>query len=287
MTGKKKQNEVNEGNNMENNLQLIPAQQPNMPMPTSANRSTIPSDHEMMVYHTMAEQAVTSKMYSSNFKEKSGVMMVMLAARELGIPPMQALNGGINIISGKVEISARMMNALIRKAGHQIKVKESTDNHCVLIGKRCDTGETLEVSFSLADAQKAGLVKSGGGWTKFPKDMCFARALSRLARQLFSDVIGIGYVEGEIKPVDAEIIMPEDIVHVEEVPVEDEAAMIQDFISKFDKEDKHLAMQYLRVVMAHFEWPTTRAIKELLKDENKLFEKFNSWKTKQKKLEAE
>jgi hypothetical protein len=26
-------------------------------------RSSIPSEHEMMVYHTMAEQAVSSKMY--------------------------------------------------------------------------------------------------------------------------------------------------------------------------------------------------------------------------------
>src|ERR1041385_1395188 len=103
----------------------------------------VPSDHEMMVYNVMAEQAVSSKMYRG-IGDKAGVMMIMLAARELQIPPMQALNGGINIINGKVEISARMMSALIRKAGHIIKIKESTDEHCILIGKRCDTGETEE-----------------------------------------------------------------------------------------------------------------------------------------------
>jgi len=118
-------------------------------------KSLAPSEHEMMVYHTMAEQAVNSKMYKG-IGDKAGVMMIMLAARELGIPPMQALNRGLNIINGAVEISARMMNALIRKSGHQIKIVESTELICVLEGKRRDTGEVLKTSFSVAEAQKAG-----------------------------------------------------------------------------------------------------------------------------------
>jgi len=149
-------------------------------------RSGAPSEHEMMVFQTMAKAAVDSKMYKG-VGEQAGVMMIMLSARELGIPPCQALNGGINIINGKAEISARMMSALIRKAGHEIRIKESTENLCVLVGTRKDTGESQEASFSLEEAQRAGLVKIGGGWAKWPKDMCFARALSRLARQLFSD----------------------------------------------------------------------------------------------------
>jgi hypothetical protein len=252
--------------------------------------SSIPSEHEMMVYHTMAEQAVSSKMYKG-IGDKAGVMMIMLSARELGIPCMQALNGGLNIIQGKVEISARMMSALIRKAGHQIQVKESTDQHCLLIGKRADTGESQSSSFSVAEAQKAGLVKAGGGWTKFPKDMCFARALSRLARQLFSDVIGIGYIEGEINQ-SAEIknsgpdslLDPEDIKD-EVFEKENDAVYIDKFLNLFDKEDKHHAMQYLRTVMAHFEWTTIQAVKELLKDEKRLFDKFTSWKNKIKNAE--
>lgn len=256
----------------------------------TVTRASIPSEHEMMVYHTMAEQAVSSKMYKG-IGEKAGVMMIMLSARELGIPPMQALNGGINIISGKVEISARMMNALIRKAGHQIQVKECTDNQCVLIGKRCDTGETQYSSFSISDAQKAGLIKQGGGWTKFPKDMCFARALSRLARQLFSDVIGIGYIEGEInqsaeiKTSEIQEVIAQEFPIIEEVVVENEQEYIEKFLNLFDKEDKHHAMQYLKVVMKHFEWTSIQAIKELLKDEKKLFDKFNAWKNKIKKAE--
>ena len=244
-----------------------------------AIRSHIPSEHEMMVYSTMSKQAVASKMYKG-IGEEAGVMMIMLAARELGIPCMQALNGGLNIIQGKVEISARMMNALIRKAGHAITIKESRDDSCTLVGRRADNGDTATVSYTLAEAQKAGLVKQGGGWVKNPKDMCFARAMSRLARQLYSDVIGIGYVEGEIKATDAEVIVPELPLEDVEVVEENEAEYIDKYLEHFEKEDKYYAMEYLKVVQKHFSWTTIETIKELLKDLHKLFEKFSNWKAK-------
>ncbi len=257
----------------------------NLPAIRQESNLSIPSEHEMMVYHTMAEQAVTSKMYSSNYKDKSAVMMIMLSARELGIPCMQALNGGLNIINGKVEISARMMSALIRKAGHQITIKESTDKHCLIVGKRNDTGEMQSASFSVAEAQLAGLVKPSGGWVKWPKDMCFARALSRLARQLFSDVIGIGYVEGEIRASEAEVIIPDDIQM--EIPMEipdnsvQEKAELQRLLEMFDKEDQFLVLEYIEVVMKHFNWTKPECVKKFL-EEKSIIDKFNAWKNKSK-----
>ncbi len=250
---------------------------------TVNSRSSIPSEHEIAVYHTMAEQAVSSKMYRG-IGEKAGVMMIMLAARELGIPPMQALNGGINIIQGKVEISARMMSALIRRSGHQIYVKENDHTSCTLVGKRSDTGESLEVSYTLDEAQKAGLIKAGGGWTKCPKDMCFARALSRLARQLYSDVIGIGYVEGEIKPTEVEMVIPRDDFP-ELDGIGEEEFKLNDLLKLFDNEDKFHVMEYLEIVQKHFSWSDQRTIKELLKDPKRLMEKFQTWKDKKKAKE--
>lgn len=239
------------------------------------NRST-PSEHEMNVFHAIASQAVSSKMYRG-IGELPGVMMIMLSARELGIPPMQALNGGLNIIQGKVEISARMMSGLIRRAGHQITVKENTETSCTLVGKRCDTGEIQESSFTLAEATKAGLVKPGGGWTKWPKDMVYARALSRLARQLFSDVIGMGYVEGEITTTE-----PERVIHVEDAEtIEHETKIdeLPEYVSKFPDADKELAVQYLEAVKNHFSWNQETALKNLLNKHN-LIETFNEWKQK-------
>ena len=252
----------------------------NLPAVRQQTSLSIPNEHEMMVYHTMAEQAVSSKMYRG-IGEKAGVMMIMLSARELGIPPMQALNGGINIINGKAEISARMMSALIRKAGHEIKIKESTDTFCTLVGKRSDTGESEEATFSIEDAQRAGLVKPGGGWVKCPKDMCFARSLSRLGRQLFSDVIGIGYVEGEIKASEAELIVPDDIEP--EIPAnpEQDAENLEKLLSLFEEADRFLVMAYIETVMNHFRWSQAECVKKFL-EEKTLVDKFNAWKSKRK-----
>lgn len=242
-------------------------------------KSMVPSDHEMMVYTTMAKHAVTSKMYKG-IGDESAVMMIMLAARELGLSPMMCLNGGLNIINGKVELSARMMSALIRKAGHQMTIKESTDTLCTLIGKRCDTGEQCTAGFTLNDAQKAGLVKPGGGWTKFPKDMLFARALSRLARQLFSDVIGIGYVEGEIKATEATIEPIEELI---ELAVQDDPLVnenkLQELLNQFDKDDQYLVIEYMKVVMTHFGWTQPECVLKFL-EEKSLHEKFTAWKNK-------
>lgn len=251
-----------------------------------ASPSSIPSEHEMMVYQVMADQAVESKMYRG-IGDKAGVMMIMLAARELGIPPMQALNKGLNIIQGAVEISARMMNAMIRRAGHSIKIIKSDDITCTLEGKRSDNGDTATVTYGIEDAKKAGLVKVGGGWTKNPTDMCFARALSRLARQLFSDVIGIGYVEGEItQAVQQEPQLVEDAEVIDEQQeMQDSATWFAKYLEHFDQDDKTIALEYLEVVRKHFEWSAIKAVMELLKDEQKLKEKFQSWKSKNKKSE--
>lgn len=237
----------------------------------------IPTTHELTVFHTMADQAVSSKMYRG-IGEQAGVMMIMLAARELGIAPMQALNGGLNIIQGKVEISARMMNALIRRSGHQISVKQSTDKVCILEGKRADTGEIGMASFTIEEAQRAGLVKPGGGWTKWPSDMCYARALSRLARQLFSDVIGMGYVEGEIKATETETI----IHHVEEtetLQLETKEDILSIYVSMFPEPDQSIAIQYLEAVKNNFGWEQEVALKNLVNKPN-LLDTFNQWKQK-------
>lgn len=130
---------------------------------------------------------------------EAGIFAIIHKAKTLGINPLDALNGGLFFVQGIVEMRAQMMNQLIRQNGHSIqKDARSNDEICILHGKRADNGDIWTESFSIRDAQQAGIYREGP-WKKYPKDMLFARALSRLARQLFPDVIKGCYVEGEIE----------------------------------------------------------------------------------------
>lgn len=157
----------------------------------------IPIKDEFDVYMTMARKAFESH-FVKHLGSEAAVLNIMLMARELGVPPMQAIMGGMNIIQGKVEISPRLMNTMIRKAGHRMEITCSAEA-CTIKGTRNDTKEEYAASFNMAEARAAGLVKSNGPWEKYPSDMLFARCMSRLARRLFPDVIASSYVEGEIE----------------------------------------------------------------------------------------
>ena len=166
------------------------------------SKDLIPTQAEITAIEVMAKQAVESK-----FIEKlggfAGAFSIAMYARELNVPIMSALFGGFSNIMGKITIAPQLMNAMIRRAGHKLKI-DSNDQRAIIVGTRKDTHETCEVSFSVEDARKAGLIKPNGGWEKYPSDMCFARALSRLARRLFPDVIGMAYVEGELEDAEVE-----------------------------------------------------------------------------------
>lgn len=154
--------------------------------------------------HMMAEIKNTQEMcrmlmQTPHYKRTGveGVFAIVEKAKSIGVSPLEALNGGMYYVQGKVELTSAMMNHLIRANGHSItKDKRSDDTICILHGKRKDNGDTWVESFSIDDAKKAGIYKNQ--WVKYPKDMLFARALSRLARQLFPDIIKGCYVQGEI-----------------------------------------------------------------------------------------
>jgi len=131
-----------------------------------------------------------------------GIYAIVEKAKSIGVSPLEALNGGMYYVQGKVELTSAMMNHLIRANGHSItKDKRSDESICILHGKRKDNGDTWVESFSIDDAKQAGIYRNQ--WIKYPKDMLFARALSRLARQLFPDIIKGCYVQGEISDAPA------------------------------------------------------------------------------------
>jgi len=181
-----------------------------------------------------------------------GIFAITQKAKALKLNPLEALNGGMYHVNGKVEMSSNMMIQLIRQAGHSVtKAKDSDDTICILHGKRKDNGDTWCESFSIADAKRAGIYKNT--WEKFPRNMLFARALSNLARQLFPDVVGGCYVEGEISQASPFSAQQEEVENLEEVEVVQEEIISTEQLAKLeillseDPEHRENVMTALRV----------------------------------------
>lgn len=147
----------------------------------------------------MANQLMKTKHYQA--MGEAGIFAIVQKAKSLGIHPLEALNGALYFVNGKIGMSTEMMASLIRQAGHSIVKDEKSDNSvCILRGKRADNGDTWIVTFSMEDARRAGLAKNM--YEKYPSVMLYNRAMSMLARQLFPDVIkGAGYTHDELKEI--------------------------------------------------------------------------------------
>jgi len=148
---------------------------------------------ELDYFRTLA--GVASKGGTHNMAPET-LMNIMLTAKDLGISPMKAINGGFYVVNGKISMSTALMADRIRKEGHSIRIPEWTSQKCVILGVRKDNGDSVKFEFTMEDAQAAGLTSSPT-WKKFPKQMLYNRAMSTMARVLFPDVVGNAYSEDE------------------------------------------------------------------------------------------
>ena len=113
--------------------------------------------------------------------------------REIGLGPMQSLQM-IDVIDGRPALSAELMNARIRRAGHSITILELSPTGATIRGRRADNGDEATFTFSEEHAKRAGLLgKQGGAWKSYPESMYLARSLSALARFLFPDVFAAAH----------------------------------------------------------------------------------------------
>jgi hypothetical protein len=147
---------------------------------------------------------------AASYKQTVGnVVAVMWAAKALNIPLFTALQNA-HVIDGRVGFSAELGRSLIERAGYRLVPIESTDQKCVLrvyYGDKPITGPntnppTQDVSWTIAEAQAAGLVKEKSGWARYPADMLFARCTTRGIRRHCAGV-GMGLIRTEDELVDA------------------------------------------------------------------------------------
>lgn len=118
----------------------------------------------------------------------AAITAAILYGREIGLGPIQSLQS-VDVIDGHPAISAEMARALALAAGHELFVEESTTARCVVRGRRSNSREWVQITWTMDDAKRAGL-DGRPNWRRHPRRMLQARATAELCHLLFSDAIG-------------------------------------------------------------------------------------------------
>lgn len=161
--------------------------------------TTPPAEWDVIV--RQAEILAQSDIVPGAYRRKpANIIAAAISGRAFGWDAMAAMRNG-HVIEGQYTIKPEAQVGLVRTAGHSL-TGHTSDTEAVAVGKRGDSGDEMTVTWTIADAQKAGLA-SRKVWEQYPASMLWARAVSQLCRMLFPDVtLGLSYTPDEIGEVD-------------------------------------------------------------------------------------
>lgn len=107
----------------------------------------------------------------------------------LGLEPLQAL-ASIAVINGRATLSSDLMAAVIRRAGHTLRIVENSPESVTATLIRADDKKfEFAVTWDKDKATKAGLWGQKGPWSQYPTQMLRARAITEVARQGASEAL--------------------------------------------------------------------------------------------------
>lgn len=133
----------------------------------------------------LAEKGGLLKRFGANDTSDQRIaraQIAMLLCIELNITPTSALNH-FSAIQGNVTPSTALLVALAREHGLRIEIVENDEKKATVRGTRSDTKESVTVTWTLQDAQRAELTRNPL-WQRFPRQMLLARAQGEVVRTL-------------------------------------------------------------------------------------------------------
>lgn len=174
-----------------------------------------------------AALAVAEKLYNSRlyqqFQSPEAIFAVMLRGRALGLDATTALSL-FHVVEGRPTMHADLIVGLVQKSGlaEFFELKETTHERATWVTKRRGSRREVEITWTMEDALRAGLVTKDGNryrgvsksgrasnWDKYPRTMLRHRAATELARAVYSDVTAGLYTPDEISDGQSEILEAE------------------------------------------------------------------------------
>lgn len=156
------------------------------------SRSTL---SEKLIY---AKQLAESGLLPKAFRgQPANVLYAVEYGDMLGLSPMAAITG-IHVIEGKPSASAALMSALVRRAGHRLRITGNDEKSIVEIVRSDDPDFVFRSEWTMLRAKQAGLAGKQV-WKNYPAAMLKARAVSECARDACEEVLcGLHYTPEEL-----------------------------------------------------------------------------------------
>lgn len=153
-------------------------------------------------------------------KPNPGAILYMLeTAAMVGVNPMVGLTN-IHIIEGKPSLSANLQAALVREAGHRLRVWVSEDGKtatCEIV-RSDDPDFAFKVSWGDREMNAAGLANKDN-WKKYQRSMKKARAITECIREACPEVLmGATYSPDELGVVTDEMGEPVELSQIPDEP---------------------------------------------------------------------
>lgn len=181
-------------------------------------------------------KAVAGSRYFPDTDTVEKAVVKIIAGEAIGLDPITAVQG-ITVIEGKIGYTGNLVATLVQQhAVYAYRVKDKTNQRCEIEfgpapapGRDAD-GEWLPwpgaygtSEFTIEDAKRAELVKPRSNWAKYPRAMCFNRALTEGVRTFIPDVTAgtPAYTDDEI----IEAVVVEEASEAAASPAEEAAAL--------------------------------------------------------------
>ena len=159
-----------------------------------------------------------SGMFGCESKE-AGIVFALQCIAE-NKPPLEMAKN-YHLVKGKLTKRADAMLADFRRAGGKV-IWADLKNESIQAAVFEFEGSKFDASFSMDDAKRAGLVRSGSAWDKTPAAMLRARCVSETLRAIAPEIVQGVYVPEEIDVDKATEVKPAQKPTVKAIAVEAE-----------------------------------------------------------------
>lgn len=168
--------------------------------------------------HELAKASLLPRQYQQN---PGNVLLAVELGESLGIPAIQAIHT-VHVIEGKPSASSALISALVRRAGHKLRVTGNDQSATAEITRSDDPDFTYSATWDMGRANRAGITGKAN-WKKYPAAMLKARAITEVARDACQEALmGVQYTPEELGAI-----------------VDDEGNPVQGGIAPMQQADAH------------------------------------------------